>query len=152
MSPFNAFLFLQGLETLPLRMQRHVANAQAVAEHLAGHPKVTAVRYAGLAGSPYSALADKYLPRGSGAVFCFDLDGGRDAGATFIRSVSLFSHLANVGDAKSLLIHPASTTHRQLDEAELKAAGITAGTIRLSIGIEDPSDLIWDLEQGFAAL
>ena len=152
MSPFNAFLFLQGLETLPLRMQRHVANAQTVAEHLAGHPKVTAARYAGLADSSYRALADKYLPRGSGAVFCFDLDGGRDAGATFIRAVSLFSHLANVGDAKSLIIHPASTTHRQLDEAELAAAGISAGTIRLSIGIEDPSDLIWDLEQGFAAL
>ena len=152
MSRFNAFLFLQGLETLPLRMQRHVANAQTVAEHLAGHPKVTAARYAGLADSSYRALADKYLPRGSGAVFCFDLDGGRDAGATFIRAVSLFSHLANVGDAKSLIIHPASTTHRQLDEAELAAAGISAGTIRLSIGIEDPSDLIWDLEQGFAAL
>ena len=152
MSPFNAFLFLQGLETLPLRMQRHVANAQTVAEHLAGHPKVTAARYAGLADSSYRALADKYLPRGSGAVFCFDLDGGRDAGATFIRAVSLFSPLANVGDAKSLIIHPASTTHRQLDEAELAAAGISAGTIRLSIGIEDPSDLIWDLEQGFAAL
>jgi O-acetylhomoserine (thiol)-lyase len=152
MSPFNAFLFLQGLETLPLRMQRHVANAETVAEHLASHPKVTAVRYAGLADSSYRALADKYLPRGSGAVFCFDLDGGRDAGATFIRAVSLFSHLANVGDAKSLIIHPASTTHRQLDATELKAAGISAGTIRLSIGIEDPSDLIWDLEQGFAAL
>lgn len=152
MSPFNAFLFLQGLETLPLRMQRHTANAQAIAEHLADHPKVTAVRYPGLAGSSYRALVDKYLPGGPGAVFCFDLDGGRDAGATFIRAVSLFSHLANVGDAKSLIIHPASTTHRQLDEAELKATGISAGTIRLSIGIEDPSDLIWDLEQGFAAL
>jgi O-acetylhomoserine (thiol)-lyase len=151
LSPFNAFLFLQGLETLPLRMARHVSNACTIAEYLARQDGVTRVRYPGLAGGPYSRLAEKYLPRGTGAIFCFDLSGGRAAGRVFIEALTLFSHLANVGDAKSLVIHPASTTHRQLSDAELTAAGIGPGTIRLSIGIEDPDDLLWDLAQGLAA-
>jgi O-acetylhomoserine (thiol)-lyase len=150
LSPFNAFLFLQGLETLSLRMQRHVANAAVVAKFLAAHELVSRVRYSGLSTSPYRALVKKYLPRGAGAIFTFELKGGREAGQNFTRGVTLWSHLANVGDAKSLIIHPASTTHRQLDEKELEAAGVGAGTIRLSVGIEDVDDLIWDLEQGFA--
>lgn len=152
LSPFNAFLFMQGVETLPLRMQRHVDNALAVAQFLKSHPLVSRVSYAGLPDSPYDALVKRYLPRGAGAVFCFDIRGGRDAGVAFIEALSVFSHLANIGDAKSLVIHPASTTHRQLSDNELEAAGISAGTIRLSIGIEDPDDLIWDLEQGFAVV
>ena len=152
MSPLNAFLFMQGLETLPLRMERHVSNAMTVARWLSARDDVAGVRHPGLPDSPYAALTAKYLPKGAGAVFCFDLDGGREAGQDFIRGVRLFSHLANVGDAKSLIIHPASTTHRQLGDDELAAAGIGPGTIRLSIGIEDPRDLIWDLEQGFARM
>jgi O-acetylhomoserine (thiol)-lyase len=151
LSPFNAFLLAQGLETLPLRMRAHVANAQTVARYLADHPQVRSVSYPGLAESRYLPLVQKYLPGGPGAVFCFDLAGGRSAGVRFIEHLNLFSHLANVGDAKSLVIHPATTTHRQLSDEELQAAGIGPGTIRLSIGIEDASDLIWDLEQGFAA-
>lgn len=151
MSPFNAFLFLMGLETLPLRMARHVANAQTVAEFLQHHPAIERVRYAGLPDSPYQPLVHRYLPRGAGAVFAFDLRGGRVAGQRFIEALQLWSHLANVGDAKSLVIHPASTTHRQLSDEELLAAGITAGTIRLSVGLETPDDLIWDLQQGLAA-
>jgi O-acetylhomoserine (thiol)-lyase len=150
LSPFNAFLFLQGLETLSLRMDRHVVNAVAVARYLEQHESVSKVTYPGLATSRYRPLVEKYLPRGTGSVFSFDIRGGREAGQEFIRAVTLWSHLANVGDAKSLVIHPASTTHRQLDEAELEAAGVRAGTIRLSVGIEDVDDLIWDLEQGFA--
>jgi O-acetylhomoserine (thiol)-lyase len=149
MSPFNAFLLLQGLETLSLRMARHVENAVKIAGYLQTHELTTNVRYAGLPGSRYQALTKKYLPRGAGAVFSFDIRGGRKAGEEFIRGVTLWSHLANVGDAKSLIIHPASTTHRQLNEQELRAAGVSAGTIRLSVGIEDADDLIWDLEQGF---
>lgn len=151
-SPFNAFLLAQGVETLPLRMRKHVANARAVAEFLAAHPLVGRVTWPGLSASCYKTLVDKYLPEGPGAVFCFDLPGGRENGRRFIEALSLFSHLANVGDAKSLVIHPASTTHRQLNEQELTAAGIGPGTIRVSIGIEDADDLIWDLRQGFAAL
>jgi len=149
MSPFNAFLFLQGLETLSLRMDRHVSNALAVAKFLESHPMVERVTYPGLASSRYRPLVEKYLPKGAGAVFSFDISGGREAGQNFIRGVNLWSHLANVGDAKSLIIHPASTTHRQLTDAELSAAGVSPGTIRLSVGIEDLDDLIWDLEQGF---
>ena len=152
MGPFNAFLLAQGIETLPLRMQQHVANAQAVAEFLEAQAGVERVAFAGLATSVYRPLVDKYLPLGPGAVFCFDLPGGRQDGLRFIEALSLFSHLANVGDAKSLVIHPASTTHRQLSDGELAAAGITPGTIRLSIGIEDSSDLIWDLQQGLDAV
>jgi O-acetylhomoserine (thiol)-lyase len=151
MSPFNAFLFLQGLETLSLRMERHVSNALAVAQFLEAHPMVERVTHPGLASSRYRPLVEKYLPKGAGAVFSFDIEGGREAGQNFIRGVSLFSHLANVGDAKSLIIHPASTTHRQLSDPELAAAGVGPGTIRLSVGIEDVDDLIWDLEQGFRA-
>ena len=152
MSPFNAFLLLQGLETLSLRMERHVDNALAVANHLEAHPMVERVTYPGVPGSRYRPLVDKYLPKGAGAVFSFDVRGGRQAGQDFIRGVTLWSHLANVGDSKSLIIHPASTTHRQLNDDELVAAGVRPGTIRLSVGIEDLDDLIWDLGQGFSEL
>lgn len=151
-SPFNAFLLAQGIETLPLRMRQHVANATAVAEFLAADSRIGRVTYPGLGDSKYRSLVDKYLPWGAGAVFCFDLPGDREMGRRFIEALSLFSHLANVGDAKSLVIHPASTTHRQLNERELAAAGIGPGTIRVSIGIEDADDLIWDLQQGLKAL
>jgi O-acetylhomoserine (thiol)-lyase len=150
MSPFNAFLFLQGLETLSLRMERHVSNALAVASFLESHPLASNVTYAGLPSSPYRPLVEKYLPTGAGAVFSFDCAGGRAGGQDFIRGLSLWSHLANVGDAKSLVIHPASTTHRQLSDEELAAAGVGPGTIRLSVGLESVDDLVWDLEQGFA--
>jgi O-acetylhomoserine (thiol)-lyase len=150
MSPFNAFLFLQGIETLSLRMARHVENAMAVADYLAANDLVSNITYPGLSTSRYAPLVDKYLPRGAGAVFSFDCRGGRAAGQEFIRGVTLWSHLANVGDSKSLIIHPASTTHRQLDDDELRAAGVGPGTIRLSVGTEAIDDLIWDLEQGFA--
>ena len=152
MSPFNAFLFTQGLETLSLRMERHVENAGAVARYLEAHDMASNVTYSGLPSSRYRALVNKYLPRGAGAVFSFECQGGRDAGQEFIRAVTLWSHLANVGDAKSLIIHPASTTHRQLSDDELRAAGVGPGTIRLSVGIESLDDLIWDLDQGFARL
>ncbi len=151
-SPFNAFLLAQGVETLPLRMRQHVANAVTIANYLDDRPDVGKVSYPGLESNPYHELARKYLPDGAGAVFCFDLPGGREHGLRFIEALTLFSHLANVGDAKSLVIHPASTTHRQLNDQELAAAGIGPGTVRLSIGIEDADDLIWDLEQGFKAL
>lgn len=152
MSPFNAFLFAQGIETLPLRMRQHVSNAERVAKFLSEHPMIESVSYPGLETNLYKPLVDKYLPKGAGAVFCFDLPGGREAGQQFIRSLTLFSHLANVGDAKSLVIHPATTTHRQLSDDELLATGIGPGTVRVSIGIEDADDLIWDLEQGLAAI
>ena len=150
MSPFNAFLFLQGLETLSLRMARHVENSIAVANYLERHALASNVTYAGLPSSQYRPLVAKYLSRGAGAVFSFDCAGGRAGGQDFIRGVTLWSHLANVGDSKSLIIHPASTTHRQLNDEELKAAGVGPGTIRLSVGTESVDDLIWDLEQGFA--
>jgi O-acetylhomoserine (thiol)-lyase len=150
MSPFNAFLFLQGLETLSLRMARHVENATAVAKYLASHVMASNITYPGLPRSRYRALVDKYLPHGAGAVFSFDCRGGRAGGQDFIRGLTLWSHLANVGDSKSLIIHPASTTHRQLNDDELRAAGVGLGTIRLSVGTESIDDLIWDLEQGFA--
>ena len=152
MSPFNAFLFLQGLETLSLRMERHVENATTVARFLESHEMASNVTYPGLPASRYRPLVDKYLPGGTGAVFSFDCQGGRQAGQDFIRGVSLWSHLANIGDSKSLIIHPASTTHRQLNDDELQAAGVGSGTIRLSVGIEKADDLIWDLEKGFAAV
>ena len=147
MSPFNAFLFLTGIETLPLRMQRHCDNALAVAEWLAKHDKVAWVSYPGLPGDKYHALAQKYVPKGAGAVFTFGLKGGYDAGVKVVSNVELFSHLANIGDTRSLIIHPASTTHRQLsDEAKIKA-GAGPDVVRLSIGIEDKDDIIADLEQ-----
>jgi O-acetylhomoserine (thiol)-lyase len=151
MSPFNAFLFLQGIETLVLRIDRHVANCRGVAEWLVAQPGIERVRYAGLASSPYAALAARYLPRGAGSIFSFDIAGGRAAATALVEGLNLFSHLANVGDAKSLVIHPASTTHRQLTDAELAGAGIGPGTIRLSIGLEDLDDLLHDLGQGLAA-
>src|SRR5262245_16160516 len=150
LSPFNAFLFLQGLETLSLRMERHVANARAVAAFLESHELASNVTYAGLPSSKYRPLVEKYLPGGAGAVFSFDCAGGRAGGQDLISGVTLWSHLANVGDAKSLIIHPASTTHRQLSDDELRAAGVGPGTVRLSVGTESVDDLTWDLEQGFA--
>jgi O-acetylhomoserine (thiol)-lyase len=150
MAPFNAFLFLQGLETLSLRMERHVENALAVAAFLEAHELASRVSYPGLPSSKYQPLVAKYLPGGAGAVFSFDCAGGRAGGQDLIRGVSIWSHLANVGDAKSLIIHPASTTHRQLSDDELAAAGVGPGTVRLSVGTESVADLIWDLEQGFA--
>jgi O-acetylhomoserine (thiol)-lyase len=151
LSPFNAFLFLQGIETLGMRMDRHVANALAVAEFLEKHPLVTWVRYPSLPSSEYYGLAQKYLPKGAGAVFSFGIRGGYEAGKKFIDSVKLFSHLANVGDARSLVIHPASTTHQQLSPAEQEAAGVGPDMIRLSIGLEDIDDILWDLDQALAA-
>ncbi len=151
LSPFNAFLLLQGLETLALRMGAHVANARAVAEHLAGHPGVSWVSYAGLASSPSHELARRYLPAGPGAVFAFGVRGGRDAGRAFVESVELCSHLANVGDTRTLVIHPASTTHQQLSDEALEAAGVPADLIRISVGIEDLDDILWDLDQALEA-
>ncbi|HEY2793643.1 MAG TPA: O-acetylhomoserine aminocarboxypropyltransferase/cysteine synthase family protein, partial [Micromonosporaceae bacterium] len=149
LSPFNAFMFLQGLETLSLRMQRHVENAIAVADFLDAHDLATNITYAGIAGSRYTKLVEKYLPLGAGAVFSFDCAGGREGGQDLIRGLRLWSHLANVGDAKSLVIHPASTTHRQLSDDELRAAGVAPGTVRLSVGLESIDDLLWDLHHGF---
>ena len=149
-SPFNAFLILTGLETLPLRMQKHSDNAQKVAEWLEKHPKVKWVTYPGLKSDRNNALAKKYSPNGAGAVFTFGLKGGYEAGVKFVESLELFSHLANVGDTKSLVIHPASTTHRQLSDEQKVAAGAGPDTVRLSIGIEDVKDIIGDLEQALA--
>jgi O-acetylhomoserine (thiol)-lyase len=150
LSPFNAFLFLQGLETLGLRMERHVANAQVVASFLSEHPGVTWVNYPALPNSPSHTLAQRYLPKGAGAILTFGVKGGLEAGRRFIERLQLFSHLANVGDAKSLVIHPASTTHQQLSEEEQRAAGVLPEMIRLSIGLEDADDLLWDLDQALA--
>jgi O-acetylhomoserine (thiol)-lyase len=147
MSPFNAFLFLQGLETLHLRMERHSRNALAVAEHLNNHPKVAWVNYPGLACSPEKTRADKYLKRGAGAIMGFGIEGGIAAGKKFINSLELISHLANIGDAKSLAIHPASTTHSQLTPEEQQAPGVTPDFIRLSIGIEHVDDILADIDQ-----
>jgi O-acetylhomoserine (thiol)-lyase len=147
LSPFNAFLLLQGIETLSLRMDRHVANAMAAARFLEGHKRVSWVKHPGLPSSPYYALAQKYLPKGAGAVFSFGIKGGYEAGRKFIDSVKLFSHLANVGDARSLVIHPASTTHQQLNPEEQAAAGVTPDMVRLSVGLEDIDDILWDLDQ-----
>lgn len=146
-SPFNSFMFLQGLETLSLRVERHVSNAKKVVDYLKNHPLVTWVNYPSLEGNKYYDLAQKYLPKGAGSIFTFGIKGGVDAGRKFIDSLEIFSLLANVADAKSLVIHPASTTHAQLSEEEQKAAGVTPDMVRLSIGLEDPQDLIEDLEQ-----
>ena len=152
LSPFNAFLFLQGLETLHLRMERHVENTKAVAEYLSQHPKVAWVSYPGLPSHPSYEKAKKYLPKGPGAVLTFGIKGGRAAALKFIDSLKLFSLLANVGDAKSLVIHPSTTTHQQLTAEEQKEAGVSEDMIRLSIGIEDKQDIIDDLEQAFNAV
>ncbi len=149
-APFNSWTTLQGLETLSLRIERHVSNAQAVAEFLEARPDVTWVSYPGLAGHPDHENAKKYLPKGAGAILGFGIQGGRAAGEKFINSLQLFSHLANVGDAKSLAIHPASTTHSQLSDADLQTAGVTADFVRLSVGLEDIDDILWDLDQALA--
>jgi O-acetylhomoserine (thiol)-lyase len=150
-SPMNAWLLVQGLETLAVRMPQHVENARAVAAFLRGRSEVAWVSYAGLPDSPERALAERYLPLGAGAVFTFGLRGGREAGRAFIEALELWSHLANVGDAKSLVIHPASTTHQQLTDEQLLAGGVLPEMVRLSVGLEDVDDLIWDLERGLAA-
>ncbi len=151
LSPFNAFMILTGIETLPLRMQRHVDNAAAVARFLEEHPAVAWVSYPGLASSPHHALARRYMPNGTGAVFTFGVKGGYEAGVKVVEGCELLSHLANIGDTRSLIIHPASTTHRQLDDAQLKAAGAGPDVIRLSIGLETARDIIADLDQALNA-
>ncbi len=150
LSPQNAFQILTGIETLPVRMERHVANALAVAEFLEGHPKVSWVSYAALASSPYSELAKKYMPKGPGAVFTFGVKGGHAAGVKVVETVQVFSHLANIGDTRSLIIHPASTTHNQLTDEQKIAAGAGPDVIRLSVGIETAADLVADLDQALA--
>jgi O-acetylhomoserine (thiol)-lyase len=149
-SPFNAFQILTGVETLPLRMQRHSDNAQKVATWLHGHEKVSWVNYAGLPHDKYHALQQKYSPKGAGSVFTFGLKGGYDAGVKFVDSLDLFSLLANIGDTRSLVIHPASTTHRQLSDEQKVAAGAGPDVVRLSIGIEDADDIVADIEQALA--
>ncbi|MFE9355007.1 O-acetylhomoserine aminocarboxypropyltransferase/cysteine synthase family protein [Streptomyces olivaceoviridis] len=150
-SPFNSFLLLQGLETLSLRIERHVSNAQSLAEWLEQQPQVSQVHYPGLSSSPWHVPAKRYLPRGAGAVLAFELAGGLEAGRRFVEGVRLFSHLANIGDVRSLVIHPASTTHAQLDARQQTAAGVTPGLVRLSVGLEGVGDLIADLEAGLRA-
>ena len=147
LSPFNSFLFLQGIETLSLRMDRHVANAKAVAEFLAGHDKISRVLYPSLPNHEHHALQQKYMPKGAGAVFSFELKGGLEAARAFVDKLMIFSHLANVGDARSLVIQPAATTHQQLTAEQQQAAGVTPGMVRLSVGLEDINDLLWDLGQ-----
>ena len=151
MSPFNAFLFLQGLESLHLRMERHSSNALAVAHYLSKHPAVSWVSYPGLPGDQSFLNAEKYLPKGAGAILAFGVKGGRKAGQILVNSVKLFSLLANVGDAKSLIIHPASTTHQQLTPEQQLSSGVSEDLVRLSIGIEDIADIIADMEQVLAA-
>ncbi len=147
LSPFNSFLFLQGIETLGMRMDRHLSNALAVAQHLEKHVHVSWVKYPSLPSSPYFKMAKKYTPKGGGAVFSFGIKGGYEAGRAFIDSLKMFSHLANVGDGRSLVIHPASTTHQQLNAEEQAAAGVTPDLVRLSVGLEDLEDILWDLDQ-----
>ncbi|MFT5114613.1 MAG: O-acetylhomoserine (thiol)-lyase [Parasphingorhabdus sp.] len=151
MSPFNAFMFLQGLETLPVRMDRHCANAQAVAEYLLAHERVSWVNFPGLPDNKYHDLAKRYLPKGAGSVLSFGIKGGQAAGIKFIDSVQFLSHLANIGDAKTLVIHPSSTTHRQLSEEEQIVAGVSPDMIRLSVGLESVDDILWDLDQALSA-
>ena len=152
-APFNSFMFLQGLETLSLRMERHVENAQKVAEYLSGRDEVESVNYAGLPDSPWHERATElFSGRGFGAIPSFVLKGGLDAGKAFVEALELHSHVANIGDVRSLVIHPASTTHSQLTEDEQATAGVSPGLIRLSVGIEHIDDIIADLEKGFAAV
>ncbi len=152
LSPFNAFLFLQGIETLGLRMDRHVSNTLAIAKYLDDHTKVEWVKYPSLPTSPYYQLAQKYLPKGAGAVFSFGIKGGYESAKKFVDSLKLFSHLANVGDQRSLVIQPAATTHQQLDAKNQLAAGVTPDMVRFSIGTEDLDDILWDIEQGLAKI
>jgi O-acetylhomoserine (thiol)-lyase len=150
-SPFNSFLFLQGIETLAMRMDRHCENTLAAAQFLEAHELVEWVRYPSLPSSPYYQLAQKYVPKGAGAVFSFGIKGGYEAGKKFIDSLKLFSHLANVGDARSLVIHPASTTHQQLSDSQQRAAGVEPEMVRISVGLEDVEDILWDLDQALQA-
>lgn len=150
LSPFNAFMFLQGLETLPVRMDRHCENAFKVAEFLAEHPAVAWVRYPSLKNDPYYELAQKYVPRGASSILSFGIKGGQQAGVKFIEGAQFLSHLANVGDAKTLIIHPASTTHRQLSEEQQLSAGVTPDMVRISVGLETIEDILWDLDQALA--
>jgi O-acetylhomoserine (thiol)-lyase len=147
LSPMNAFLLIQGLETLHVRMDRHVYNARRVAQFLEAHPQVSWVNFPSLPSSPYHKLAQKYLPKGTGSIMTFGIKGGVAAGERFIEAAQFLSHLANVGDAKTLVIHPASTTHRQLSEEEQIKAGVSPDMIRLSVGIEDIDDILWDIGQ-----
>jgi O-acetylhomoserine (thiol)-lyase len=151
LSPHSAFLLIQGVETLPQRMEAHVANARVVAEWLHADPRVSYVRWAGLPDHPHHDRAARYLPLGPGAVFSFGVVGGREAGSRFIESVQLCSHLANVGDARTLVIHPGSTTHQQLTDVQLRDAGVPPDLVRISVGLEDPEDILWDLDQALAA-
>jgi O-acetylhomoserine (thiol)-lyase len=151
LSPHSAFLLLQGVETLPQRMEAHLANTRVVAEWLAADPRVSYVRWAGLPDHPHYDRAARYTPLGPGAVFAFGVKGGRAAGQTFIESVELCSHLANVGDARTLVIHPGSTTHQQLTDEQLRIGGVPPDLVRISIGLEDPDDILWDLDQALAA-
>jgi O-acetylhomoserine (thiol)-lyase len=151
LSPDSAFSLIQGVETLSLRIERHVQNAQAIAEWLESHPDVASVNYSGLPSSPWFEAAGKYAPKGVGAVLSFELKGGVDAGRALVDHVTLFSHLANIGDVRSLIIHPASTTHSQLSPEQQLTTGVTPGLVRLSIGLENVDDLTADLEAGFAA-
>jgi O-acetylhomoserine (thiol)-lyase len=150
-SPFNSFLFIQGIETLKFRMEAHSRNALAVAQWLEQQPAVTWVKYPGLKSSPYYGISQKYLPQGQGSIVTFGIKGGTEAGRKLIDNVKIFSHLANLGDAKSLIIHPASTTHQQLSDAQQLEAGVTKDLVRISVGIEDVEDLQWDLGQAIAA-
>ena len=150
-SPFNAFLLAQGLETLSLRVERHVANAQRVAEYLNDHPQVESVAYAGLSSSPWFKRGQELAPKGQGAVIGFEIIGGVDAGKRFVEALTLHSHVANIGDVRSLVIHPASTTHSQLTPDEQLAAGVTPGLVRLAVGIEGIDDILADLDRGFEA-
>ena len=151
LAPHSAFLLLQGVETLPQRMEAHMAGARAVAEWLDADPRVSWVRWAGLPGHPDHARAARYLPKGPGAVFSFGVEGGRDAGRRFIESVQLCSHLANIGDARTLVIHPGSTTHQQLADDQLRDAGVPPDLVRISVGLEDVDDILWDLDQALTA-
>jgi len=150
LSPFNAWMLLQGIETLPVRMDRHCANAIGVANFLRLHPKVAWVNYPGLEDNKYYALAKRYMPKGAGALLSFGIQGGYEAGVKFIEKLQFVSHLANIGDAKSLVIHPASTTHRQLSEEDQVKAGVPPDMVRLSIGLETLDDILWDLDQALS--
>jgi O-acetylhomoserine (thiol)-lyase len=147
LSPFNAWLLLQGLETLPVRMERHCANALAVAKFLKQHPRVSWVNYPGLPDNKYYKLAHKYLPKGASGLLNFGVKGGAGAGIKFIEAATFMSHLANIGDAKPLIIHPASTTHRQMSEEEQARAGVTSDMVRISVGLETLDDILWDIDQ-----
>ena len=150
-SPNSAFQLIQGIETLSLRIERHIENAKAVAEWLAKHPQVKSVNYAGLPTSPWYATGQKYAPKGAGAIVSFEIEGGVESGSKFVDNLNLFSHVANIGDVRSLVIHPASTTHSQLSPEQQLTSGVTPGLVRLSVGLETLADIIADLETGFAA-